>query len=84
MDFPFDHLMVDCIIFGILAEETSMDPRLDQLESLFKSYLLVPISEVRERILRKIFQRIRLVQSLEANKRHFNNNTLLSKFIYRK
>lgn len=55
LDFPYEHLMVDCIIFGILAEESSMDPKLDQLDAVFKSYLLLPIPEVRERIIRKIF-----------------------------
>lgn len=29
LEFPFEHLLVDCIIYGILAEETSMDPKLE-------------------------------------------------------
>ena len=55
MDFPYEHLIVDCVIFGMLAEESSMDPRLEQLETLFKNYLTFPMAEVRERIVRKIF-----------------------------
>ncbi|CDW71951.1 UNKNOWN [Stylonychia lemnae] len=84
LDFPFEHLLVDCIMYGMLAEETSMDPKLDQLEKTFKNYLLIPLPEIRERIMRKIFQKIRLQQSIQINKRNFNNITLLAKFLFRK
>ena len=69
LDFPFERkhykityldLLVDCIMYGVLASESSLDPHIDQLEKVFTSYLLLPIPEVRERLLRKIYSKLRL------------------------
>lgn len=39
---------------------------------------------MRERILRKLYSKLRLQSSLSINQKSLNNITLLSKFIYRK
>ena len=49
-----------------------------------QTYLQFPVPEVRERILRKIYSKIRLQNSLTMNKKNLSNATLLAKFIYRK
>lgn len=76
--------MVDCIMYGMLASESSLDSRMDTLEKLLQTYLQLPIPEVRERILRKIYSKLRLQSSLHLNKKTVSNIGLLSKFIYRK
>jgi len=49
------------------------------------TYLLIPIPEVRERIVRRMFQRIRIIQGLATSSRQkANNNYMLAKFCYRK
>jgi phospholipid N-methyltransferase len=60
MDFPFEHLITDCIMYGMLANESSLDPKIEVLEKIFQSYLQLPLPEVRERILRKIYGKLRL------------------------
>ena len=48
-------------MYGMLAEESSMDPKMDQLDKLFLTYLQMPgLPEVRERIIRKLYGRMRL------------------------
>ncbi len=49
-----------------------------------QTFLLFPLPEVRERILRKIYSKLRLQVSLNMNKKMLSNANLLSKFIYRK
>ncbi len=53
------------------------------MESVFKTFLQLPIQEVRERILRKLFQRVRL-GSAAANRLTASNNSLIAKFLFRK
>lgn len=68
----------------MLANESSLEPKLEQLERIVQTYLLFPLPEVRERILRKIYSKLRLQVSLNMNKKMLSNANLLSKFIYRK
>jgi hypothetical protein len=53
-------LLVDCIMYAMLAAESSLDPHMEQLERVFQNYLQLPIPEVRERILRKVYSKLRL------------------------
>ena len=69
-------------MYGILASESDLDPKLDQLDKLFIAFLSIPMPEVRERILRKLYSKLRLQSSL--SQKSLSNITLLSKFIYRK
>jgi hypothetical protein len=39
-------LIVDCIMYGILANESSLDGKMDQLEKVFTMYLQFPIPEI--------------------------------------
>jgi hypothetical protein len=73
------------MVYSILAEQSNLESKLDQIESLTSTYLNLHIPEVRERILRKMYQRIRVAHALQVNsQREINNNVLLSKFLYRK
>lgn len=29
LDFPFEHLIVDCIMYAMLANESSLEPKID-------------------------------------------------------
>jgi hypothetical protein len=71
-------------MYGVLASESSLDPHIEQLERVFTKYLQLPIPEVRERIFRKIYSKLRLQISLSVNKKTISNIALLSKFLYRK
>jgi hypothetical protein len=71
-------------MYAMLANESSLEPKIDQLEKIVQTYLLFPMPEVRERILRKVYSKLRLQASLNMNKKILSNATLLSKFIYRK
>jgi hypothetical protein len=71
-------------MYGVLASESSLDPHIEQLERVFTTYLQLPIPEVRERIFRKIYSKLRLQISLSVNKKTISNIALLSKFLYRK
>jgi hypothetical protein len=44
----------------MLANESSLDPKIEVLEKIFQTYLQLPLPEVRERILRKIYGKLRL------------------------
>jgi hypothetical protein len=46
------------MVFGILANDSNLDGRLNKTEELVLTYLQIPISEVRERILRKMYHRL--------------------------
>jgi len=64
LEFPFEHLLIDCIVFAMVVVEQSEDlSKVDTVERLFSVYLSIPIAEVRERIIRRIFQRVRIVQA---------------------
>lgn len=100
MDFPFERkllltlaifnfsgidLLLDCMVYGVLAEQAQLDGKVEQIQYLSFTYLLIHLPEVRERLLRKMYQRIRVAHALQVNsKKEVNNNVLLSKFIYRK
>ena len=47
-------------MYGMLASESSLDPRMEQLDRVFATYMQIPIPEVRERILRKVYSKLRL------------------------
>ena len=64
LEFPFEHLLIDCVVFAMVVVEQSEDlSKVDTVERLFSVYLSIPIAEVRERIIRRIFQRVRIVQA---------------------
>lgn len=71
-------------MYGELACESSVDARIEQLERVFTACVQLPIAEVRERILRKIYSKLRLQSSLMINKKTVSNIVLLSKFVYRR
>ena len=71
-------------MYAMLANESSLEPKIDKLEKIVQTYLLLPLPEVRERILRKVYSKLRLQASLNMNKKILSNVTLLAKFIYRK
>lgn len=71
-------------MYGMLASDTSLDPRFGQLEGIFASYLQLPLPEVRERILRKVHAKLRLHSALSVSKRTVSTVALLSRFLYRK
>lgn len=86
MDFPFEHLLLDCIVLSMLAFEQG-DSRHSQevVEDLLITYLSLPGGEARERILRRMYQRLRLVATFQRDSAQAaNNNYLLAKFLFRK
>ena len=96
MDFPYEDILIDCMVFSILAEESNMRSRQEKIsggqiekservEKILINFLQVPIPEVRERILRKIYQRIKISSKIVEVNKHLPNNALfLAKFVYRK
>lgn len=88
IEFPFEHLLLDCMVFSnLVAEQRMPDPhnKLEHVERLLVTYLMMPIPEVRERILRRLYHRLRVIQALqEKSKFKVNNNYLLARFVYRK
>ena len=85
MEFPFEDLLLDCMVFGLMADSSNLEARLDKTEELALTYLSLPFPETRERILRKMYQRIKVASSESLiNKKAVNNNVLLSRFVYRK
>lgn len=64
VEFPFEHLLLDCAVYSSLLQEQGSDTKtIEIVEKLFITYMSTPVSEIRERILRRLFQRIRLVQA---------------------
>ena len=63
IDFPFEHLICDCIVYAqLLLEQQPNDTKaIDSIEKVFITYLQIPVSEIRERIFRRLFQKVRLV-----------------------
>lgn len=64
MDFPFEHLLLDCMVFSsLIADQNHMasDNRTDEIERIAVTLLSLPYPEVRERILRRLYQRLRVV-----------------------
>ena len=56
IEFPFEHLLLDCIIFAqLLVDQDQSSHYISEVEALFQSFLLTPIVEIRERILRQLF-----------------------------
>lgn len=55
IDFPFEHLLLDCMVFSQLLVDQNQVGRIEDVERLVVSYLSIPISQVRERIIRRIF-----------------------------
>ena len=43
------------MVFSILAQDSGLDAKFEQVEKLFSTYINMHIPEVRERILRKGF-----------------------------
>ena len=54
MDFPFE-LLLDCLVYGVLAEDSNLDGKLDKTEKIFLTYMQMNCVEVREIILRKLW-----------------------------
>ena len=87
INFPFEHILLDCMVYAnLLAMQNCADSRIEQIEQLAITYLSLPQPEVRERILRRLYQRLRVVASFQRDQtsHQANNNYLLAKFIYRK
>lgn len=90
LQFPFEHLIIDCIYFVGLANETSLaagheSARTQEVEKIFKMYLAMPIPEVRERLLRRIYQKIRAgTQQVGERPKALCNNLYLARFLLRK
>ena len=96
IDFPFEILMIDCIFFVGLASDTqpvdsngliqTNTSRVADLEKIMQTYMAIPIPEIRERILRRLFQKLRVGnqgQNLKGPKA-LNNNIYLAQFLLRK
>lgn len=71
MEFPFEHLLLDAIMYSGMLEESGAEGRQGELEKLTQTFLAIPIPQVRERILRMMYQRLRVGvsggQQLEGN-----------------
>ena len=64
MDFPFEHILLDCCVLSMLASEQRQDNRfIAPVETLLVTYLQMPVAEARERILRRIYQRLRMAST---------------------
>ena len=64
INFPFEHLLLDCMVYSsIVAEHNPMDAKIEQVEEIAITYLSLPIFEVRDRILSRMYQRLRVVQA---------------------
>jgi hypothetical protein len=64
LEFPFEHLLLDCMVYSTLVAEQShmtSDNRSEEVERLAITLLQVPQMEVRERILRRLYQRLRVI-----------------------
>lgn len=56
VEFPFEHLIVDCIIYSMLLQDQQPQNKVvEASEKLFVCYLSMPLPEVRERILRRMY-----------------------------
>jgi hypothetical protein len=62
LGFPFEEVILDVVLYSGLALETEgadVNQRIQEVEKLVKMYLAYPIPEVRERILRRFYQKMR-------------------------
>ena len=87
INFPFEHLLLDCMVYSnLVADLNQQDSRADQVESLLVLYLSLPFPEVRERFLRRLYQRLRVVQAFQSTQtsHQTNNSFQLAKFVYRR
>lgn len=63
INFPFEHILLDCMVYAnLVALQNSADSRIEKIEAITITYLSLPYPEVRERILRRLYQRLRVVQ----------------------
>jgi hypothetical protein len=63
IEFPFEHLLLDCMVFSQLLVDQNQSGKIEDVERLAVTSLSIPISQVRERIVRRLFQRVRIVQA---------------------
>jgi hypothetical protein len=63
IEFPFEHLLLDCMVFSQLLVDQNQSGKIEDVERLAVTFLSIPISQVRERIVRRLFQRVRIVQA---------------------
>lgn len=88
IEFPFEHLLLDCMVYSSLVADQKhlqSDSHTDEVERIAVTLLSLPNPEIRERILRRLYQRLRVVQAFQEKTKHYgNNNYLLAKFVYRK
>lgn len=91
LQFPFEHLLADTVMYSGLLEDAGGQSRLGELETLVQTYLAIPLPEVRERVLRKLYQKLRVSQSASvlessqgAGPKAPQNTLYLAKFILRK
>ena len=85
IDFPFEHLLLDAIMYAGILDEANGNSRLADLEKLLQTFLAIPLPVIRERILRRFYQKLRVGnQEVISGPKAANNNIYLAKFLLRK
>lgn len=85
IDFPFEHLLLDAITYAGILDEANGNSRLVELEKLTQTFLAIPLPEIRERILRRLYQKLRVGNQVTVGgPKALNNNIYLAKFVLRK
>jgi hypothetical protein len=59
LDFPFEDLLVDTIQYAGLLEETGATSRIAEVEKLTRAFLAIPLPEIRERLLKRFYLKLR-------------------------
>ena len=60
IDFPLEHLLLDAITYAGILDEANGSSRLGELDKLTQTFLAIPLPEIRERILRRLYQNLRV------------------------
>ena len=85
IDFPFEHLLLDAIMYAGILDEANGNSRLSDIEKLLQTFLAIPLPAIRERILRRFYQKLRVGnQTVISGPKAVNNNIYLAKFLLRK
>lgn len=91
LGFPFEEIILESVLYaGLIVEtegsESDTAGRLQRLEKIVKMYLAYPAPEVRERIIRRFYQKLRTGTGAVAHQktRAADNLSFLARFILRK